>query len=85
MTAGCPRHRGFCAYTGSEPDRCPRCHRSWSVVTGKDRETRERHTADHDTADRHLAKKRDRRVTVPSRPADRPTPPPWGNYTGEAS
>lgn len=22
----CPRHRGLCAYTGQEPDRCPECH-----------------------------------------------------------
>jgi hypothetical protein len=32
----CERHKGQCAYTGTEPDRCPVCHRSWSVITGRD-------------------------------------------------
>jgi hypothetical protein len=34
--ATCTRHGGHCAYTGAELDRCPSCHRSWSVITGRD-------------------------------------------------
>jgi hypothetical protein len=30
--AGCARHNFLCAYTGSEPDRCPRCHASWESI-----------------------------------------------------
>jgi hypothetical protein len=26
---GCARHKGLCAYTGTEPDRCPVCHSTW--------------------------------------------------------
>jgi hypothetical protein len=28
----CPNHSGLCAYHGDEPDRCPFCHTSWSVI-----------------------------------------------------
>jgi hypothetical protein len=28
----CERHDGRCAYTGQEPHRCPRCHRSWRAI-----------------------------------------------------
>jgi hypothetical protein len=29
--SACPWHQGQCAYTGTEPDRCPVCHALWSV------------------------------------------------------
>lgn len=28
----CPRHGWGCCYHGDEPDRCPRCHASWTVI-----------------------------------------------------
>jgi hypothetical protein len=28
----CPEHKGFCAYTGTEPDRCAHCHRPWHLI-----------------------------------------------------
>jgi hypothetical protein len=27
----CPWHSGQCAYSGSEPDRCPVCHALWNA------------------------------------------------------
>jgi hypothetical protein len=32
----CGHHGAQCAYTGREPDRCPCCHRGWSLITGRD-------------------------------------------------
>jgi hypothetical protein len=28
----CPEHGGLCAFHGDEPDKCPTCHASWSVI-----------------------------------------------------
>jgi hypothetical protein len=39
----CERHGGQCAYTGIVPGRCPMCHRSWSVITGRDEMLRAKH------------------------------------------
>jgi hypothetical protein len=39
----CERHGNQCAYTGTEPDRCPMCHRGWSVITGRDELLRAKH------------------------------------------
>lgn len=30
--SGCDRHSRLCAYTGTEPDRCPLCHSAWAVI-----------------------------------------------------
>jgi hypothetical protein len=32
----CPHHRGLCAYSGTEPDRCPACHSAWSLIDAGD-------------------------------------------------
>ncbi len=29
----CPLHHGLCAYTGTEPDRCPLCHSTYAAHT----------------------------------------------------
>lgn len=31
-TEACDQHRGLCAFTGTEPDRCPWCHARWPVI-----------------------------------------------------
>jgi hypothetical protein len=42
----CPHHHGLCAYTGTEPDRCPTCHMSWERIDRCDHcESREKHAA----------------------------------------
>lgn len=34
MNESCQHHRGLCsrAYRDDDPDRCPWCHRSWSLI-----------------------------------------------------
>lgn len=44
----CALHKGGCAYRDDDPDRCPKCHRSWRVITGWDGQTREEHVASHE-------------------------------------
>ena len=29
---GCARHDWLCAYSGSEPGRCPQCHLTWDAI-----------------------------------------------------
>jgi hypothetical protein len=74
---GCERHEGKCAYTGAEPDRCPRCHATWDVIAsphsaaypnqgGGPREAHERwHDVRDAAAARRLAARRAARAAVP--------------------
>jgi hypothetical protein len=48
--SSCPHH-SWCAYTGSEPDRCPRCHRAWALI-----DSDSEHTAQHDHDDARRAR-----------------------------
>lgn len=57
MSCGRPGHE-HCAYTGAEPDLCPSCHRSWSVITTRDAESRYEHIQNHAV----MATKRDKKV-----------------------
>jgi hypothetical protein len=34
----CPWHGGFCAYLGTEPDRCPHCHVPWALIEERARD-----------------------------------------------
>jgi hypothetical protein len=54
----CPHHRGLCAYRADDPARCPRCHRSWSVITGRDGQRRRDHVNDHQRQQAHRARDR---------------------------
>jgi len=48
----CPTHKGLCAYRDDDPARCPVCHRSWTVIEGRDGEQRDAHYAQHSLAGR---------------------------------
>ena len=72
----CSRHGGHCVYTGTEPDRCPRCHRSWSkvatdVIDGR-LDTRELHEARHDREDAKRARSGGSRRPVAASAGERP-------------
>jgi hypothetical protein len=43
----CTRHSGFCAYPANDHTRCSWCHRSWSVITGRDGESAGGHVEEH--------------------------------------
>jgi hypothetical protein len=49
---GCERHQHQCAYTGTEPGRCPFCHKLWTVILAcdcdDDGNSREHHLAVHE-------------------------------------
>ena len=63
----CPHHVGMCAYLGTEPGRCPRCHRSWSLIEGCGCEGcggRAAHEAWHDRRERRAAAKKARKAVI---------------------
>jgi hypothetical protein len=74
----CPRHRQLCAYTGSEPDRCPVCHTTWARVEScgcKDcGRSREHHLAVHEGKDAQRARAADKAARLSDRPHDPASP-----------
>jgi hypothetical protein len=81
-TAGmweCDRHGGFCAYHAGDPNRCDRCHRSWSVILRA--ETRDDHEHWHDELDKRNEASRDRKRRIR---AGQGTPNPARKGTAKA-
>jgi hypothetical protein len=61
----CERHNGLCAYTGQEPHRCPRCHRSWrAIVACECAGCRDNHRKWHDERDKTAEETRARMRAV---------------------
>lgn len=63
MTA-CLRHESRCAYPANDHTRCGHCHRTWSVITGRDCETAAGHVEAHLAADVKREKAKAKRDAV---------------------
>jgi hypothetical protein len=65
--AGCERHHGLCACTGTEPGRCPVCHTTWERAGSCDCKdcgnSREHHLAVHERRDQAEARYAARRAS----------------------
>jgi hypothetical protein len=70
---GCARHGWLCAYIGSEPGRCPRCHSTWDAIAAPSNPpglgcgTRAAHQALHDRLDARRAKDNAARAALRTR------------------
>jgi hypothetical protein len=75
----CPHHDGRCAYLGTEPDRCPVCHRTWLAIRsgadyeGTDAAHADRHAKDIAYRNRRAAQKALRRAQSRAKPSAAPT------------
>jgi hypothetical protein len=60
-------HHHWCAYTGTEADRCPRCHALWVVIVRRPENygggTRKQHERAHDARQAQRAVEKAREAT----------------------
>jgi hypothetical protein len=78
MTLACPHHGNLCAYPPGDPTRCPRCHREWSIITGRDGQRRRDHVNQHrrEQGRRQREATARRNATTPARNTRAPTTEP---------